>query len=147
MFRFYLKFLGFTERDLDYIALQILYSTDFIFTARKQSCGKVMFLHLSVSHSVHRGVYSSIQRARGVYPSMQWAGGCTPIGRHSIALGRHPPGRHAPGQTPPLGRHPPQTPPGKHPLGRHPFETATEAGGKHPTGMHSCVKNSLLLLE
>ena len=24
-------------------------------TARKRSCGKVMFLHLSVSHSVHRG--------------------------------------------------------------------------------------------
>ena len=26
-----------------------------IFTARKRSCGKVMFLHPSVSHSVHRG--------------------------------------------------------------------------------------------
>ena len=26
-----------------------------LFTARKQSCGKVMLLHLSVSHSVHRG--------------------------------------------------------------------------------------------
>ena len=26
-----------------------------IFTARKLSCGKVMFLHLSVSHSAHRG--------------------------------------------------------------------------------------------
>ena len=25
-----------------------------VFTARKRSCGKVMFLHLSVSHSVHR---------------------------------------------------------------------------------------------
>ena len=28
----------------------------FNFTTRKRSCGKVMFLHLSVSHSVHRGV-------------------------------------------------------------------------------------------
>ena len=27
----------------------------YIFTTRKWSCGKVMFLHLSVSHSVHRG--------------------------------------------------------------------------------------------
>ena len=36
-----------------------------IFTARKRSCSKVMFLHLSVSHFIHRG---------GVYPSMQWAG-------------------------------------------------------------------------
>ena len=26
-----------------------------LITARKQSCGKVMFLHLSVSHSVHGG--------------------------------------------------------------------------------------------
>ena len=24
------------------------------------------------------------------------------------------------------------------PLGRHPPEVATEAGGTHPTGMHSC---------
>ena len=41
-------------------------------------------------------------------------------------LGRHPPGRHTP-----LGRHP-QVHPG--PL----HEMATEAGGRHPTGMHSC---------
>ena len=26
-----------------------------VFTVRKRSCGKVMFSHLSVSHSVHRG--------------------------------------------------------------------------------------------
>ena len=57
-----------------------------IITARKRSCGKVMFLHLSLSHSVHMG--------GGVYPSMQWAGkGCTS------------PGRQPPGQTP-LGKHP-----------------------------------------
>ena len=36
------------------------------------------------------------------------------------------------------------TPPGADPLGRHhprpppPSETATEVGGTHPTGMHSC---------
>ena len=35
----------------------------FIFTARKRSCWKVMFLHLSVSHSVHGG---------GVCPSACW---------------------------------------------------------------------------
>ena len=43
-----------------------------VHTTQGQSCGKVMFLHLSVSHSVHRG------------------GGC---------LGRHPPPH--PRQTPP----------------------------------------------
>ena len=40
-----------------------------VITVRKQSCGKVMFLHLSVSHSVHRG--------GAVYPSMHWS-------RHSL---------------------------------------------------------------
>ena len=28
---------------------------DCVFTVRKRSCGKVKFLHLSFSHSVHRG--------------------------------------------------------------------------------------------
>ena len=39
---------------------------------------------------------------------------------------RHPPG--------PRERHPPE------PKGKHPplVETATEVGGMHPTGMHSC---------
>ena len=53
-----------------------------IFAVRKRSCGKVMFLHLSVSHSVHRG--------GGVCPSACWD---TPPGTR----GRHPP----------LGRLPP----------------------------------------
>ena len=56
-----------------------------IVTVRKRSCGKVMFLHLSVSHSVHRG-------------------GCLP----QCMLGYNPPGKtpprhHSPGQkSPPL---------------------------------------------
>ena len=41
-------------------------------TIRKRSCGKVMFLHLSVSHSVH------------------WGGG----GVHRPGQTRHPLGRH-----------------------------------------------------
>ena len=49
-------------------------------TAHKGSCGKVMSLHLSTSHSVHR---------RGVYPNMQWLGGV------------HPPEQTPPRQTPP----------------------------------------------
>ena len=47
----------------------------FIFTARKRSCGKVMFLQLPTSHSVHR---------LGVYPSMYPGRGCE--------------SRHVPGQ-------------------------------------------------
>ena len=73
------------------------------------SCGKVMFLHLSVSHSVHGGV-------SGRHP---WAD--TSLGRH--LLGRYPPtplGRHSLGKHP-WAKIPGQTPPGRHPLGRHPF--------------------------
>ena len=61
-------------------------------TICNSSCGKVMFLQVSV----HRGVVCL------------WVWGHTPPGRH-------PTGRH------PLGRHPSrQTLPGIHPLGRHP---------------------------
>ena len=64
-----------------------------------RSCGKVMFLRLSVSHSVHGGVY----------PSMHW--------------GRHPLGRHSPAQCMLGYTHP--VPPaataadGTHPTGMH----------------------------
>ena len=64
--------------------------------------------------------------------------------------GLHPPpksGTHPPRQTPPT---PGQTPsrqihPRRHPQGRHHHhphprpEMATEAGGTHPAGMHSCI--------
>ena len=99
------------------------------FYRRQRSCGKVMFLHLSVSHSVHRGRADM---------------GETPPNRH--LTGRQPPPRHPSRHTPqadtlagtrlrqtPPSRHPPadiladtlprQTPsPGRHqhPLGRHP---------------------------
>ena len=68
-----------------------------LFTVRKRSCAKVMFLHLSVSHSVHRGCLPGAC----VYPSMHWADtpqADTPLGRHSL-------GRHLPGQTPLPGGH------------------------------------------
>ena len=66
-----------------------------------------MFFHLYVSHSVHKAT-----------------------------LGRHPPGQTLPGQThhpwadTPLGRHPASWPTPPSPM-------ATEAGGTHPTAMHS----------
>ena len=58
-----------------------------VVTARKRSCGKVMFLYLSVSHSVYGG---------GCLPL--GPGGCTPIGQT-------PPKQTPPGQTPPRDRH------------------------------------------
>ena len=62
-----------------------------------------------------RGGVSQHAMGRGVYPSMQRAGGVCPGGVIDTS-----------GQTPPGQILPPPT------------ETATEAGGAHPTGMHSC---------
>ena len=47
-----------------------------------------------------------------------------------------------PRQTPPPCRHPlADTPPGRH---TPTHQTATAAGGTHPTGMHSCIKMPIL---
>ena len=77
-----------------------------------EACGKVMFLHLSVI------------LFRGCIPA------CSGWGR-----GVHPPPR----QTSPPGRH---TPPGQTPRSDAPLSNNTgygqQAGGTHPTGMHSC---------
>ena len=106
-----------------------------VFDYRPQcSCGKVMFLHLSVilftggvSAPVHAGIH-------------------TPLGRHP--LGRHPPAQCMLGYTPPppaqciLGYtspcpvHAGNTPPCPVHAGIH---MATAADGTHPTGLHSCL--------
>ena len=120
-----------------------------VFTVRKWSCGKAMFLYLSVSHSVHRG--------RGV--SASGSVGCLPLVRSVCVclwvrgVGVHPQDRHGvsasgSGGCSPLGRHISEadTPPGQTPLQAdthrqtpHPRqETATEACGTHPTGIDSC---------
>ena len=72
-----------------------------------------MFLHLSVSHSVHRaqvGVWQTTPLGADTPQTPPWA---------DIPLGRHPPGRH-----PPPGRLPPPT--------------ATAADYWIPTEMISC---------
>ena len=132
---------------------------------------KVMFLHLSVSHSVHRGEYLGGYTPRQVH--LSWAGTppgqvhplgrYTPFGRYTPLGQVHPPGRYTPPeQVHPLGRlhplwwvhpspgqvHPPAgtptwagtpplagTPPGAVHAGRY----GQQAGGTHPTGMHSCL--------
>ena len=67
-----------------------------LITVRKRSCEKVMFLHLSVSHSVHRGVSASVHA--GIHP-----------------LGRHPPPH---GQTaPPFPQQTVTAADGRHPSG------------------------------
>ena len=82
----------------------------------QRSCGKVMFLHLSVILSTGGG---------GCIPACTWA--TTPLGRHPPPQADTPcpPARHPRVDTP-SGRHPPQ-------------QAATAADGTHPTGMHSCL--------
>ena len=79
-----------------------------LITVRKQSCGKVMFLHLSVSHSIHRGVYipaciKQIPLGRHPLPSACWDTppaqcmlGYTPF--PSACWGTHPPSGHCCGR-------------------------------------------------
>ena len=102
-------------------------------TARKRSLRRLCF---------HRCL--SVHRAGGVCPIACWDAPSPrpeahPSGRHS--LGRHPcppPPQRTPRADPPLDRHPPgKTPPAQCMLGY-----GQQAGGTHPTGMHSCLYQS-----
>ena len=67
----------------------------------QHSCGKVMFLHLSVSHSVHRRgvvVYPSMHRGRhppGQTDIPAYTGADTPLPTATAADGTHPTGMHS----------------------------------------------------
>ena len=100
-----------------------------IISARNRSYGKVMFLHLSVSHSVHRGGWQT--HPLGSHPPGQ----THPLSRQPL-----PPRRHDPRQTLPWADTPwVDTPPRQTPWAdTPPPETATAADGTYPTRMHSC---------
>ena len=101
-----------------------------VITVRKQSCGKVMFLQMSVSHSVHGGVCHSA---------------CWDISQTDTPLGRHSPAQCMLRYTPPCPVHA-----GIH-ISLHSacwdtqcpvhagIHMAIAADGTHPTGMHSCL--------
>ena len=82
---------------------------------------KVMFLHLSVSHSVHGG---------GGVVCLVPVGCLVPEGVCSGGVPAPGEGGSAPGGCLVLGGVP----------GGDPLGTATAAGGTHPTGMHSCLQ-------
>ena len=79
-----------------------------------------MFLHRSVSYSVHRGICIPAGTGTDTPPPGRYIPACTeadtPHGQTHLSMqwGRHPPGRHIPACT---GA---DTPPGSHPPGRHP---------------------------
>ena len=113
-----------------------------IFTAPQTKFAKGMFLHLSVSHSVHRGwaVPGQVPPGTRYTPSQdqvhllgpgtfpRQVPGWYPLGPGTLP---NPPGtRYTPLQVPPQAVH----------AGRY----GQQAGGTHPTGMHSCsiyIKN------
>ena len=122
--------------------------SNFDFYRPQTKFAKVTFLHLSVSHSVHRGVCFSV--CWDTHPSRTRH----PPGTSHPPGSRNPPGADPPGSRPPSrSRQPPQT---KHPWSRHPPQQAPpeagtppfptvhagrygqQAGGMHPTGMQSC---------
>ena len=91
-----------------------------IVTGRNEVLAKVIFLHLSVIHSVHGG---------GGPPDQQTPPGPDPPPTRppwdQTPRTRHPPG---PDTSPPGTRHPPQQTP----------EYGQRSAGTHPTGMHPC---------
>ena len=95
---------------------------------------KVMFLHLSLSHSVHRGGGVPGQ----VHPPDRY----TPLGRYTPRQA-HPLVRYTPQdrytfpwQVHPLGRYTPLV--GSPPRSSACWETRATSGRYAPTGMHSC---------
>ena len=90
---------------------------------------KIMFLHLSVSHSVHRGGGVPGQ----VHPPGTYL---PPLGRHTPWAHTLPPGRYTPGQVHPTGRYTPRagTPPGQ----------AVHAGIRSTSGRYASHWNAFL---
>ena len=115
-----------------------------IFNCPQTKFAKVMFLHLSVSHSVHgggRAVPGQVPLRDQVHPL---AGPGTPPGTryiHQAGTGQVSPWDQVPSPTPPGTRYTPlQVPPQAVHAGRY----GQQADGTHPTGMHSCsiyIKN------
>ena len=99
------------------VACRLHCSAGTIFTGRKEMVAKVIFLHVSVIHSVHRG-------GGGVCLSACWDTTPLPPRADTHPWSRHP---HPPEQTPPradthptpLGADPPgaDTPQTRHPMG------------------------------
>ena len=98
---------------------------------------KVMFLHVSVSHSVHRGGGGGIPAC---LTGLSWGG----VSQHALQVYRPTPKGEVEGSGGGVSR---PTPGGECipacTEADPPPPTATAAGCTHPTGMHSCSKYAL----
>ena len=125
-----------------------------IVTVRNE-VAKVMFLHLSVSHSVHRGVCTCSQW--GVPAHTPPESRYTPPGRYTTRAGTHPlprqvhpPGRYTPWQVHPPGRYTPRagTPPRQvHPPAGTPPRQVHPSAGTPPAGRYPPPPSRRLLLR
>ena len=105
-----------------------------VITGRNEVVVKVIFLHLSVIHSVHRGVCLS-----ACWDTTPLGSDTPPKPGRPTRPGRPPWTRQTspgPGR-PPQIRHPPG--PGRPPRKQTPAH-GLRAAGTHPTGMHSCFE-------
>ena len=103
-----------------------------------------MFLHLSVSHSVHRGGlpqcmlgYSPPPGAGTPQEQAPPTGADTPSPREQAPPEQVPPRAGTPSPKE-------QAPPFPQEAHHTPQQTATVADGTHPTGMHSCLRMILI---
>ena len=127
------------------------YRLRLVITARKRSLRRLCFHRCLSDHSggvsapLHAGIHHLGRHPPGqtspradTLPVRQppWAGtpqADTPLGRHPLdrhSLGRHTPWADTPLDRHSLGRH--------HPPAQYMLGYGQQAGGTHPTGMHSC---------
>ena len=119
------------------VALLIALSVWVIFTVHKRSCGKVMFVHLSVSNSVHRGVVCPVHA--GIHPPGQTPPHHSP--KHtplrSTSMEPHPISQaHTPRSTPGTTPSSPWKHTHPHPLEAHPPPRSTPARSTPPRSTH-----------
>ena len=92
-----------------------------------------MFLHLAVSHFVHKGLGVSASVYAGIHTPPPGADTHPPGCRHP-SQSRNPLEADTPWeQTPPRSRQPP--------CAVHAGRYGQQAGSTHPTGMHTCYEN------
>ena len=106
-------------------------------TGRNEVVAKVIFLHLSVIHSVHGGGLP--QCMLGYHPPGVDPLGADPPGSRPSQGADPPPGPDTPPEQTPPGTTPQeQTPPPTRPPRKQTPAYGLRAAGTHPTGMHSC---------
>ena len=114
-----------------------------IFTGRNEVVAKVIFLHLSVIHSVHRGGEGLPQCMLGYHP---------PPDQTPPPWIRHPPGiRHPPRirHHPPRDQTPPPSGPGRHPPGpgRHAPPREADSSIRSTSGRYASYWNAFFFFK